>query len=102
MASYWAVRTRSSNQDSGVDLHGLDDPRRDHHLSRIGSRQRAWHPWGAVNGVTYYANHTRGFSTTTQEIRLTAAWFVAGHALKSKAVKAACEIAGLKYATVAQ
>jgi phage/plasmid-like protein (TIGR03299 family) len=56
--------------------------------------------WGAVNGVTYYADHTRGFSTTTQESRLTAAWFGAGNSLKNKAVEAACEIGGIELVTV--
>lgn len=56
--------------------------------------------WGAVNGVTHYADHARGFSTTTQESRLTAAWFGAGNTLKNRALTAAVELAGLELATV--
>jgi phage/plasmid-like protein (TIGR03299 family) len=52
--------------------------------------------WGAVNGVTYYADHTRGFSTTTQASRLTAAWFGEGNSLKTRALKVAAEVAGLQ------
>ncbi len=37
--------------------------------------------WGAVNAVTYYADHVRG----TSGARLDSAWFGAGSALKAKA-----------------
>jgi len=53
--------------------------------------------WGAVNGVTYYADHQRG---RTQESRMTAAWFGEGERLKQRAIIAAAEIAGLELATV--
>jgi phage/plasmid-like protein (TIGR03299 family) len=49
--------------------------------------------WGAVNGVSYYADHDRGFSTTTQESRLTAAWFGGGNSLKTKALEVAMAMA---------
>ena len=37
--------------------------------------------WGAVNAVTYYADHVRSGA----EERLDGAWFGAGYALKEKA-----------------
>jgi phage/plasmid-like protein (TIGR03299 family) len=52
--------------------------------------------WGAVNGVSYYADHQRGFSTTTNDSRMTAAWFGQGASLKAKAVEVAREMAGLE------
>jgi phage/plasmid-like protein (TIGR03299 family) len=57
--------------------------------------------WGAVNGVTYYADHARGFTTTTQAMRLTAAWFGEGNSLKNRALKIATEVAGLQRELVA-
>ena len=46
--------------------------------------------WGVVNGVTYYADHSRGFSTTSQESRLTASWFGAGNSLKYRMGRRRC------------
>jgi Domain of unknown function (DUF932) len=45
--------------------------------------------WGAVNAVTYYADHVR--SGTAGE-RLDSAWFDAGYALKEKAWGKASEL----------
>lgn len=47
--------------------------------------------WGAVNGVTYFADHVRGKS---QDGRLAAAWFGDGDRLKRTAVTIAAEMAG--------
>lgn len=47
--------------------------------------------WGAVNGVTYYADHVRGRS---QDSRLNNAWFGTGDALKNDAVRIASQMAG--------
>lgn len=48
--------------------------------------------WGAVNGVSYYTDHVRGRS---QDTRLSSAWFGQSDQLKSKAVRVACEMAGV-------
>ncbi len=48
--------------------------------------------WGAVNGVTYYADHMRG---RTQDTRLASAWFGESNLLKSKAMEVALEMAGV-------
>jgi phage/plasmid-like protein (TIGR03299 family) len=50
--------------------------------------------WGAVNGVTYFADHQRG---RTDDSRLTAAWFGEGDRLKSDAMAVAVEMAGVKF-----
>ena len=58
----------------------------------------AWLPtakgtlWGAVNGVTYYADHQRG---RAQDTRLFSAWFGDSDRLKRSAVSAALELAGI-------
>lgn len=48
--------------------------------------------WGAVNGVTYYADHVAG---RTQDTRLTNAWFGPNQALKADAVNVALQMAGV-------
>jgi phage/plasmid-like protein (TIGR03299 family) len=48
--------------------------------------------WGAVNGVTYFADHMRG---RTQDTRLVSAWFGDSDLLKRTAVNTALEMAGL-------
>jgi phage/plasmid-like protein (TIGR03299 family) len=48
--------------------------------------------WGAVNGVTYYADHQRG---RTQDNRLASAWFGDSDILKRTAVNVALEMAGV-------
>lgn len=45
--------------------------------------------WGAVNGVTYYADHVRG---RNQDNRLTSAWFGNSDVLKRSALTAAIEM----------
>jgi phage/plasmid-like protein (TIGR03299 family) len=47
--------------------------------------------WGAVNGVTYYADHKRG---RTQDTRLVSAWFGDSDRLKNSAMHVALEMAG--------
>ena len=49
--------------------------------------------WGAVNGVTYYADHERG---RTVDSTLNQAWFGQGSALKSQAVQVAYDMAGIR------
>ncbi len=49
--------------------------------------------WGAVNGVTYYADHMRG---RTQDNRLTSAWAGDSEILKTSAMRVAVEMAGIK------
>lgn len=48
--------------------------------------------WGAVNGVTYFADHQRG---RTQDTRLSASWFGQGQAMKRQAVNVARDMAGI-------
>lgn len=48
--------------------------------------------WGAVNGVTYYADHLRG---RTQDSRLASAWFGDSDVLKRTAFAVAAEMAGV-------
>jgi phage/plasmid-like protein (TIGR03299 family) len=48
--------------------------------------------WGAVNGVTYLNDHTRGRS---QDQRLYNSWFGTGDTQKNEAVKVALNMAGL-------
>ena len=48
--------------------------------------------WGAINGVTYFADHMRG---RTQDTRLVSAWFGDSDLLKRTAVNVALEMAGL-------
>lgn len=48
--------------------------------------------WGAVNGVTYFADHQRG---RTQDTRLASAWFGNSDILKRTAVNVALELAGI-------
>ena len=48
--------------------------------------------WGAVNGVTYFADHVRGRS---QDQRLQNAWFGNGDVLKTKAMEVAKDMAGI-------
>lgn len=50
--------------------------------------------WGAVNGVTYHADHLAGRG---QDTRLASTWFGAGDARKAQAVKVALEMAGQGY-----
>jgi phage/plasmid-like protein (TIGR03299 family) len=49
--------------------------------------------WGAVNGVTYYADHRRG---RTADTRMMSAWFGDSNILKNSAVNVALEMAGVK------
>lgn len=51
--------------------------------------------WGAVNGVTWYADHSRG---NTQESTLNGGWFGAGAQLKQEAVKVAYDMSGARRA----
>lgn len=51
--------------------------------------------WGAVNGVTWYADHSRG---NTQESTLNGGWFGAGAQLKQEAVKIAYDMSGARRA----
>lgn len=53
--------------------------------------------WGAVNGVSYYADHERGM---TQEARLSQGWFGVGDKLKTKAIDIAVEMAGIDVASL--
>ena len=46
--------------------------------------------WGAVNGVTYFADHLRG---RTQDLRMQNAWWGAGDDLKTKAMVIAKDMA---------
>jgi len=46
--------------------------------------------WGAVNAVSYYADHVRAGGSGGD--RLDSAWFGAGGALKDKAWVAACDL----------
>ena len=48
--------------------------------------------WGAVNGVTYYADHMRG---RTQDTRLASSWFGNSDMLKNAAMNVALEMAGI-------
>lgn len=48
--------------------------------------------WGAVNGVTYYADHQRG---RTQDTRLASSWFGNSDQLKTQAVNLALDMAGV-------
>lgn len=47
--------------------------------------------WGAVNGVTYFADYVRG----TDENRLRGAWFGDGNRMKNDALRIATEMAGV-------
>ena len=49
--------------------------------------------WGAINGVTYYADHERG---RTQDSTLSGAWFGQGAELKANAVSVAYDMAGTR------
>jgi phage/plasmid-like protein (TIGR03299 family) len=49
--------------------------------------------WGAVNGVTYYADHERG---RTVDSTLNQAWFGQGANLKAQAVQVAYDMAGIR------
>jgi phage/plasmid-like protein (TIGR03299 family) len=51
--------------------------------------------WGAVNGVTYYADHEQG---RTQDTRLSSAWFGPSANLKAQAVQVAMDMSGLSLA----
>lgn len=48
--------------------------------------------WGAVNGVTYYADHRRG---RTADSRMMSAWFGNSNELKNSAVNVALDMAGI-------
>jgi phage/plasmid-like protein (TIGR03299 family) len=49
--------------------------------------------WGVLNGVTYWADHTRGDSRTSQDSRLNNAWFGQVSKLKTNAVDLAMVMA---------
>lgn len=49
--------------------------------------------WGAINGITYFADHKRG---KTQDNRLAASWFGDGERLKNDALNIAIEMAGVR------
>jgi phage/plasmid-like protein (TIGR03299 family) len=49
--------------------------------------------WGAVNGVTYYADHERG---RTDDSRMASAWFGDSDRLKSTALQVAGQMAGIQ------
>ena len=49
--------------------------------------------WGAVNGVSYYADHVAG---RTQDSRLANAWFGSNDTMKRSAMEVALEMAGVK------
>lgn len=48
--------------------------------------------WGAVNGVTYYADHMAPARNDSN--RLMSSWFGANEGLKEKAMQTAMEMAG--------
>jgi hypothetical protein len=50
--------------------------------------------WGAVNGVTYYADHKA--RSRSESNRLFSAWFGQNRRLKADALNAAVEMAGIK------
>jgi phage/plasmid-like protein (TIGR03299 family) len=49
--------------------------------------------WGAVNGITYYADHQRG---RTQDNRLANTWFGTSETLKNTAMIVAAQMAGIE------
>jgi hypothetical protein len=53
--------------------------------------------WGAINGVTHYADFDRG---RTADSTLSASWFGQGATLKAKAVDVAYDMTGMKRAGV--
>lgn len=93
--------------DNILDAHAQNAPQsREDRLGRVGKKvldamlnsPGAGLPsakdtlWGAVNGVTWFADHVRG---NAQDTRLANAWFGAGDKLKQSAVTVARQMAGI-------